>query len=606
MLLWHEHKKFKEKNVSFFIIIPGSFVGKYFWGNYQFDHIVSEALGYSGGILCVWDYNVFHKKHHIISDNFVALYGTWIPRKIQLLIISVYAPQSYASKCQLWDFIASLINQWNGECMVMGVSTKLDVKKDSWGYFLAQGAYGFLSLFPHISAVCLDRHLSDHRPILLRGMLLDFGATPFRLYHSWLSIPGFDQMITSTWNSFILVDSNGMIRFKKKLQLLKKEIRKWVAEYKNIQSNSIRDVKNKLSDIDKLKRANLSVKGIMIEGEWVDDPIRVKDEFRNHFADRFNDPGTRHGRINFSFPNFQLNLSRFLSWKLRFRREFAQSCLGCDEKYKSQILLGVNIQNQQAMFIKVDFAKSYDSIRWDYLDDVLNAFGFGSRWRSWIQGSLNSGKASVLVNGSPTSEFQFHRGLKQGDPLAPFLFIFLWVSSSFVFLYRAVKRVFSQAVDVSSIARLGLGYGVQHSVLGRILGSVIALYQVCFIRLFALDTEERDIGSGKLKFSLLFLLIARNVEEKAGYLKNTLVKVKDASSEVNDASSQVYVQWLLLVILLVLVLVFTPYFLRDCMVVVKEIVSRLLEEVEKLEWWFEQDIDDEEEEDEEGEGGSEV
>ncbi|GKD21774.1 hypothetical protein Tco_1223477 [Tanacetum coccineum] len=45
---------------------------------------------------------------------------------------------------------------------------------------------------------------------------------------------------------------------------------------------------------------------------------------------------------------------------------------------------------------------------------------------------------------------------------------------------------------------------------------------------------------------------------------------------------------------------------QDCMVVVKEIVSRLLEEVEKLEWWFEQDIDDEEEEDEEGEGGSEV
>ncbi|GKD02324.1 hypothetical protein Tco_1177298, partial [Tanacetum coccineum] len=41
------------------------------------------------------------------------------------------------------------------------------------------------------------------------------------------------------------------------------------------------------------------------------------------------------------------------------------------------------------------------------------------------------------------------------------------------------------------------------------------------------------------------------------------------------------------------------------MMVVKKIVSRLLEEVEKLEWWFEQDIDDEEEEDEEGEGGSE-
>ncbi|GKA12159.1 hypothetical protein Tco_0691705 [Tanacetum coccineum] len=41
------------------------------------------------------------------------------------------------------------------------------------------------------------------------------------------------------------------------------------------------------------------------------------------------------------------------------------------------------------------------------------------------------------------------------------------------------------------------------------------------------------------------------------------------------------------------------------MMVVREIISKLLEEVEKLELWFEQDIDDEEEEDEEGEGGSE-
>nr|GEZ38466.1 hypothetical protein [Tanacetum cinerariifolium] len=106
---------------------------KYFWGNYQFDHIASEALGYSGGILCVWDSNVFHKKHHIISDNFVALYGTWIPKKIQLLIISVYAPQSYASKRKLWNFIVSLINRWNRECMVMGDFNEVRCKEDRLG-----------------------------------------------------------------------------------------------------------------------------------------------------------------------------------------------------------------------------------------------------------------------------------------------------------------------------------------------------------------------------------------------------------------------------------------------------------------------------------------
>nr|GFC82485.1 RNA-directed DNA polymerase, eukaryota, reverse transcriptase zinc-binding domain protein [Tanacetum cinerariifolium] len=100
---------------------------------------------------------------------------------------------------------------------------------------------------------------------------------------------------------------------------------------------------------------------------------------------------------------------------------------------------------QQAMFLKVDFAKAYDSVRWDYLDDVLIAFGFGTRWRSWIQGSLNPGKASILVNGSPTSEFQFHRGLKQGDPLASFLFILIMES-----LHLSLNR----AIDVGVFSGL--------------------------------------------------------------------------------------------------------------------------------------------------------
>ncbi|GJS13412.1 hypothetical protein Tco_0407884 [Tanacetum coccineum] len=111
---------------------------------------------------------------------------------------------------------------------------------------------GLLSAFPLISAICLDRHLSDHRPILLKEVFSDFGPTPFRFYHSWLELPGFDDLVSKSWNSFTLDDSNGMIRFKKKLQMLKKEIRAWTLDFKRHQVGLSKDLKSKLCDIDKV------------------------------------------------------------------------------------------------------------------------------------------------------------------------------------------------------------------------------------------------------------------------------------------------------------------------------------------------------------------
>jgi hypothetical protein len=98
-----------------------------------------------------------------------------------------------------------------------------------------------------------------------------------------------------------------------------------------------------------------------------------------------------------------------------------------------QILDGILIANEvvdearkfkkELLLFKVDFEKAYDSVDWGYLDAVMGKMAFPPLWRKWIRECVCTATASVLVNGSPTEEFPLQRGLRQGDPLSPFLFL---------------------------------------------------------------------------------------------------------------------------------------------------------------------------------------
>nr|GFC55640.1 RNA-directed DNA polymerase, eukaryota, reverse transcriptase zinc-binding domain protein [Tanacetum cinerariifolium] len=105
----------------------------------------------------------------------------------------------------------------------------------------------------------------------------------------------------------------------------------------------------------------------------------------------------------------------------------------------NEVLSWCKRKRKQALVFKVDFAKAYDSVRWDFLLDIIHAFGFGSRWCMWIRGIFSSNMASILVNGSPTAEFSMCCGLKQGDPLAP-LFLILVMETLHISVSRAVNE----------------------------------------------------------------------------------------------------------------------------------------------------------------------
>ena len=89
----------------------------------------------------------------------------------------------------------------------------------------------------------------------------------------------------------------------------------------------------------------------------------------------------------------------------------------------NEVVEDLRRSERSGLCLKVDFEKAYDSVRWDFLYDMLQRMGFHNRWILWIKGCMESASVSVLVNGSPTEEFIPSRGLRQGDPLAPFLFL---------------------------------------------------------------------------------------------------------------------------------------------------------------------------------------
>ncbi|KAJ3689098.1 hypothetical protein LUZ61_018262 [Rhynchospora tenuis] len=88
-----------------------------------------------------------------------------------------------------------------------------------------------------------------------------------------------------------------------------------------------------------------------------------------------------------------------------------------------ELISAIHKQTDPAFVLKLDFKKAFDSVAWPFLFKVLEKRGFPSLFNSWLRLLLTTSTSAVSVNDCLGPPFSHKRGLRQGDPLSPFLFI---------------------------------------------------------------------------------------------------------------------------------------------------------------------------------------
>ncbi len=99
--------------------------------------------------------------------------------------------------------------------------------------------------------------------------------------------------------------------------------------------------------------------------------------------------------------------------------------------------------------------KAYDHMNWEFLLYMLTRCGFSEKWRHWIKFCISTARFSILVNGSPNGFFASSRGLRQGYPLSPLLFVIVKEALSHL-LDRAVREGLCSGFTVGKLDETSL------------------------------------------------------------------------------------------------------------------------------------------------------
>eukprot|EP00253_Pinus_taeda_P029050 PITA_29050 len=117
-----------------------------------------------------------------------------------------------------------------------------------------------------------------------------------------------------------------------------------------------------------------------------------------------------------------------------------------------EVVHSLKRKKQAGMIIQLNLAKAYKKLSWSYITVVLRAYDFNQNWIKWVMEIVTTTSFSILLNGAPSRLFTPSKGLRQGNPLSPFLFVLMMEG-----LGRAIKMANAKGRIQRNITRI-LGF----------------------------------------------------------------------------------------------------------------------------------------------------
>nr|CAN60370.1 hypothetical protein VITISV_011180 [Vitis vinifera] len=326
------------------------------------------------------------------------------------------------------------------------------------------GNYGFKGLSGW--QCVFTRPVSEHFPILLEGGELRRGPSPFKFENMWLKVEGFKELLKAWWERDTFNGSTSFI-LAEKLKVVKSKLKEWN-----------RDVFGRNLDVDALEAqfTKEEVYGALLgcsenKAPGPDDFTMAFWEFHDHskFVKSLNTtflvliPKKLGAEDLRDFRPISLvgSLYKWLAKVLANRlkkvvgkvvskaqgtfvggRQILDAVLIANEAINSILK-----NNENGFMCKLDIEKASDNVDWSFLFTVMQKMGFGEKWIGWIKWCISIASFSMLINGMSKGFFQSSRGLRQDDPLSPYLFVIAMKVFSF-FLKRVVDGGFMSGCKV--------------------------------------------------------------------------------------------------------------------------------------------------------------